>query len=51
MLRFRELESADADFLGVMLYEAAHWRLYARLGYVEYEPGDGLDRIILTLTS
>ena len=24
-------------------------RLYARLGYVEYEPGDGLGRIILTL--
>jgi GNAT superfamily N-acetyltransferase len=24
-------------------------RLYARLGYVEYEPGDGLDRMILTL--
>jgi ribosomal protein S18 acetylase RimI-like enzyme len=24
-------------------------RLYARLGYVEYEPGDGLGRMILTL--
>ena len=51
MLRIRELESADADFLGVMLYEAVYWRLYARLGYVEYEPGDDLGRMILTLTS
>ena len=25
MLRIRELESADADFLGVMLYEAVYW--------------------------
>ncbi len=24
-------------------------RLYARLGYAEYEPGDGLGRMILTL--
>jgi GNAT superfamily N-acetyltransferase len=24
-------------------------RLYARLGYVEYEPGDGLGRMVLTL--
>ena len=24
-------------------------RLYARLGYVEYEPGDGLGRMLLTL--
>jgi GNAT superfamily N-acetyltransferase len=24
-------------------------RLYARLGYVEYKPGDGLSRMILTL--
>ena len=25
MLRIRDLESADADFLGVMLYEAVYW--------------------------
>ena len=25
MLRIRELEPADADFLGVMLYEAIYW--------------------------
>ena len=24
-------------------------RLYARLGYAEYEPGDGLSRMVLTL--
>ena len=24
-------------------------RLYARLGYVEYEPGDGLGRMLLDL--
>ena len=43
MLRIRELESADADFLGVMLY--------ARLADVEYEPGDDLGRMIPTLTA
>ena len=25
MLRIRELEPADADFLGAMLYEAVYW--------------------------
>jgi hypothetical protein len=47
MPRMRELESADADFLGVMLYS----RLYARLADVEYEPGDDLGRMIPTLTA
>ena len=36
MLRIRELEPADADVLGAMLDD-------------EYEPGDDLGRMVLTL--
>jgi GNAT superfamily N-acetyltransferase len=36
MLRIRELEPADADFLGAMLYEAIHWNPAAERLPVEF---------------